>query len=450
MTRSIAILTPTMQIHQVGLPRIVLINHPTNHGTSGQLYTYPIKSLRGIAVPDARLTCTGFEYDRRFMLLKVVEGDDGVDTLKNMHVPHFPEMALFTTDIVFPSADGKRDGKVIARHHPPGVHDNDDPRVRTFEIPLTPDVKGLEQLDILMHSSPTKGYNMGSAYNDWFSSCFGYRVVLAYLGPHSRRVLGSFPPGKSAAHRESAPPLVSTRSLAVLAGVTLALNLVGLSVSSWADASAWPNLAATAGAVLLSSLVSRYVSSHGGKRKEEKITFADVAPYMLVSEASVDDLSGRFQGDVQMDVTKFRPNIVVSGVEKPFEEDFWAELSVGDGPARLLLTANCIRCSSINVDYDTGKMGTGEAGTALKKLMKDRRVDRGAKWNPVFGRYTFLDPGSENMRIHRGDAVTVMRRAAEREICGEYSIIYTADMMGLTCLQIGREWRSLSPRRWIE
>ncbi|PKY04445.1 MOSC domain protein [Aspergillus campestris IBT 28561] len=399
MTRSIAIRTPTMQIHQ--------------------LYTYPIKSLRGIAVPDARLTFTGFEYDRRFMLLKVVDGDDGVETLKNMHVPHFPEMGLFTTDIVFPSGDKKRDGKVIVRYHPPGVDDNnnDDSRVRTLEIPLTPNVKGLEQLDILMHSSPTKGYNMGSAYNDWFSACFGYRVVLAYLGPHSRRVLGSFPPGKSAAHRESAPPLVSTRSLAVLAGVTLALNLVGLSVSSWADALAWPNLAATAGAVLLSSLLGRYVSSRGGKRKEEKITFADVAPYLLVSEASVNDLSGRFQGDVQMDVTKFRPNIVVSGVEKPFEEDFWAELSVGDGPARLLLTANCIRCSSINVDYDTGKMGTGEAGTALKKLMRDRRVDRGAKWNPVFGRYTFLDRGSENMRIRRGDAVTVLRRAAEREIC---------------------------------
>ena len=75
-------------------------------------------------------------------------------------------------------------------------------------------------------------------------------------------------------------------------------------------------------------------------------------------------------------------NIVVDG-DVAWDEDFWTELQVhsGDKQAaaapRLALTANCGRCRSINIDYDTGRVGEGEAGTLLKKLMKDRRVDAG-------------------------------------------------------------------------
>ncbi|KAI1503968.1 hypothetical protein F5X99DRAFT_374009 [Biscogniauxia marginata] len=107
-------------------------------------------------------------------------------------------------------------------------------------------------------------------------------------------------------------------------------------------------------------------------------------------------------------------------IRKPlqaWEEDFWAELELrrceGDDEKqkkdnrinqrrrrrnrdrdsrhpRLALTANCARCISININYDTGHPAAGEQGTVLKKLMRDRRVDRGNKWSPVFGRYAFL------------------------------------------------------------
>ncbi|KAF9886147.1 hypothetical protein FE257_011972 [Aspergillus nanangensis] len=395
-----------------------------------QLYTYPIKSLRGVSISEAELTRSGFKYDRRFMLLKVKQADDGSTTLQNMHVPHFPEMALFLTDLVYPTNndtkkakhldDSDCSGKIITTYRPPGVTENSDPRVKTLEIPLEPDVRGLKKLDITMHRSATKGLNMGNPYNDWFSECFGYPVVLAYLGPHSRRVLGNFPPAKSAAHREStsssrtAAPLVSTQSLVVLTGVTLGLNFLG---AIGTDArgpdiltSMLPSLVATSVAILLSFLLGRDWTS-----KEEKITFADAAPYMLASEASVDNVTARLVGDKPMDVTKFRPNIVVSGAEEAFEEDFWAELTLHDD-TRLLLTANCARCQSINVDYATGTMGKGDSGNVLKKLMKDRRVDKGMKYSPVFGRYVFLDRGSENARIQVGDEIAVSRRFGERTV----------------------------------
>ncbi|GFF49583.1 MOSC domain-containing protein 1, mitochondrial [Aspergillus udagawae] len=394
-----------------------------------QLYTYPIKSLRGVSLSEATLTRTGFQYDRRFMLLKVIPGQNGACTLKNMHVPHFPEMALFTTEIVYPDEEKDVPGRIIVTYHPPADShlDNKDKATKTLEIPLQPDIRGLRQLSIEMHRSPTTGYDMGDPYNEWFSERFGYGVVLAYLGPHSRRVLGSFAPGKSPAHAVDRP-VVSTRSLVGLAVLTLVLN--GVRVSSGASASGpvqsareellrhWPGVAATVVAGLLSWVLLRGLST---AKEDESITFADTAPYLLTSETSLDELSARFAGDERMDMTKFRPNIVVSGPATAFEEDFWAELRVGqsEAAARLLLTANCVRCRSINVDYATGKMGTGETGSALKKLMNDRRVDKGVKYNPVFGRYVFLDPASDKVMIRVGDEVDVLRTMKERTIYGQ-------------------------------
>ncbi|PWY93327.1 MOSC domain protein [Aspergillus sclerotioniger CBS 115572] len=379
----------------------------------GELYTYPIKSLQGITLSTAELTARGFPYDRRFMLLKVVYNDDGTSTKKNMHVPHFPEMSLFYTDLIYPSMDGAESGRIIVTYRPP-----DHAKSRTLEVPLQPDTRGLEELAIVMHQSPTKGYNMGERYNGWFSKCFGYEVVLAYLGPHSRGVLGSFAPEKSVAHMSLNNSWVSMKAVGGLTIATLLLNwVVGPGEISVREM--LPSLAATVVAVLLLGW-TRY--GGGWARKGERITFADTAPYLLVSRTSVADVSARLTGDEEMDVTKFRPNIVVAGAQTAFEEDFWAELKVGqdqgagEGLARLLLTANCVRCQSLNVDYATGKMGTGETGTVLKKLMKDRRVDKGARFSPVFGRYVFLDGKSDGQTVRVGDAVVVARRIEERMV----------------------------------
>ncbi|KAG8422565.1 hypothetical protein J3459_010240 [Metarhizium acridum] len=82
----------------------------------------------------------------------------------------------------------------------------------------------------------------------------------------------------------------------------------------------------------------------------------------------------------------------------------------------LTLTKMCNRCPSLNVDYDTGKIAEGERGTVLKKLMSDRRVDTGAKYSPVFGKYGFLNEGQENMVLAVGDQIAVTKRAHERPI----------------------------------
>jgi len=312
-----------------------------------QLYVYPIKSLRGVSLSSSKLCSQGLLYDRQFMILQVQE--DG--SLKNMHVAHFPEMTLFHPSI-------SDDSITVSYRKPlPLLIPESPAQNTTIEFPLVPEFSSMERIDVKMHSSPTVAYNMGQEYNNWFSECFGYKVVLAYLGDGKRQVLGTMSPNSQ-------------------------------QKKSW-----------------LSS-ISSYVSG----TSPDGLAFSDCAPFLVVSEASLQDVHPRLQGDEQFDLTKFRPNIVVDG-ENEWDEDFWGELQIRN--SRVVLTANCGRCKSINIDYSTGRPGTGEGGTMLKKLMKDRRVDAGVKYSPVFGRYGFLSGRNEGP-VEVGDEVVVSKRNSER------------------------------------
>jgi len=84
----------------------------------------------------------------------------------------------------------------------------------------------------------------------------------------------------------------------------------------------------------------------------------------------------------EVNVKHFRPNILVSGV-KPFGEDQWHEIVVGDSRVKLLCVKRCTRCTLTTVDPETGVIDAD--GEPLKTLMSYRRVDKGAKYKPVFG-----------------------------------------------------------------
>lgn len=265
-------------------------------------------------------------------------------------------------------------------------------------------------------------------------------MILVYLGPHLRPVLGNVAPGSKSVKRMDRSN--NTKS------------------NTWGS---WVSMLTEVVTAPLGSMSSQRSQTAGN---EEGITFADMAPYLVVTEESLHDVSARLGEGVDMDVTKFRPNIVLSGSAEAWEEDFWGGLTIiakdvngdvcegddddddknedvqrNDRIMELVLTSNCARCQSINVDYETGKQGTGETGSVLKKLMRDRRVDKGMKYNPVFGRYAFLVPpptstttttygqprperaAGRRSKISVGDEVFVSKRNESRTIVGKTRLL---------------------------
>ncbi|KAE9371592.1 hypothetical protein N431DRAFT_491931 [Stipitochalara longipes BDJ] len=324
-----------------------------------QLWVYPVKSLRGCVVSYAMLTKEGFYHDRRFVLLQPDGANPG--QWKHMAVSKISEMVLFHTSI---------SGDILTiTYCPPGSDAADS---ETLDIPLEPEnLKELKTVEVNMHFSPTKGYDMGEKYSKWFSDRFGFKVVLAYWGNNPRLVLGNLL-GK--------PTMQGPKPKNVITKVMSSLPVIG------------PIL----------------------EEEDAVIAFNDCAPYLVVTEPSLADVSKRLPEGVEADITKFRANILLKTSDPAWEEDFWAELTIGEEGAKVLLTGNCGRCKSLNVDYNTGESGTGRDGEMLKLLQKDRRVDQGTKYSPIFGRYGFASKGSEGMVLRVGDEVTLSRRNEER------------------------------------
>ncbi len=77
--------------------------------------------------------------------------------------------------------------------------------------------------------------------------------------------------------------------------------------------------------------------------------FSDGFPFLLVSQASIDFLQGELEFD--LDVKRFRPNIVVSGCE-PFAEDQWKKIRINQ--IEFDLVKPCSRCVIPSLNNQTG------------------------------------------------------------------------------------------------
>nr|POF27650.1 uncharacterized protein ycbx [Quercus suber] len=339
-----------------------------------KIYVYPIKSFRATELDSAALTKHGLRFDRCFMMLDAKKDETGKPSYRNMAITNFNQMVRYTTKIIIPADGDVETGEIQVTYHPVGEGQD-----KQLMIPLLPKTSGLEKVNITMHLSSTEAFKMPDDCNAWFSECFGFDVVLAYLGDNRRQVLMS-----SNTRPQPIKPCT---------------DKVDNSLNGW-----------------VSSLISRtssLLSWPAAEGEETGITFADCAPYLIVSSKSMEDVHRRLPDGMDMDISKFRPNIIISGAEQIWEEDFWRELSIAGQPVWECVH-NCGRCKSINIDYETGKQGETASGKILKELSRDRRVDPGMKWSPIFGRYSFLHPLGEGRVIRVGDEVKVSKKSEER------------------------------------
>lgn len=104
-------------------------------------------------------------------------------------------------------------------------------------------------------------------------------------------------------------------------------------------------------------------------QNNEHVSFADAFPYLLISQASLDDLNSRLQNPVPMD--RFRPNLVVADSEA-FEEDSWDKIRIGE--VYFKVAKPCVRCILTTVDQQTGSRGTEPLFTLSKYRTLDNKV----------------------------------------------------------------------------
>ncbi|GIY27064.1 mitochondrial amidoxime-reducing component 1 [Caerostris darwini] len=99
-------------------------------------------------------------------------------------------------------------------------------------------------------------------------------------------------------------------------------------------------------------------------RKENPITFQDLAPFHVMSQSSVDDLDSRVEGQ-KITFLNFRPNILVEG-SKAYAEDSWRYIKFNSGALLSNLTM-VTRCLLTTNDPFTGVLSQKEPLVTLRK-----------------------------------------------------------------------------------
>jgi uncharacterized protein len=233
-----------------------------------QLFIHPIKSCGGIAVDEAPLIDTGFEYDREWM----VTGQDG----EMLTQRDLPRMALIQ------------------------------PKLRASDLVLrAPGMLALHlQLDavegdcrVRVWNDSVVAFDMGDLAAQWFSDFLGQPLRLARFDPD----------------------------------------------------------------------VQRLASTEWTGKVEARTAFADGFPLLITSTASLAELNRRLTGAGHdaVPMQRFRPNIVIEGLDDAHGEEFIDTLTLDspDGPVVIKLVKPCSRCTIPDVNPATAAQGHSVSDT---------------------------------------------------------------------------------------
>jgi len=147
------------------------------------------------------------------------------------------------------------------------------------------------------------------------------------------------------------------------------------------------------------------------ENKDDKPLYADGYPYMLLSQQSVEALNQKLNendkaGGLQVEETRFRPNIFVSGEFPAFNEDNWKFVKIGES-AVFRNVKLCTRCNFTTVNPKTGtKESNGEPLKTLKNFRspEDAAEKKAYGTSPFFG----VNLGLENVgEVKVGDSVWI-------------------------------------------
>lgn len=133
-------------------------------------------------------------------------------------------------------------------------------------------------------------------------------------------------------------------------------------------------------------------------RHNDAVSFADGYPYLLIGQASLDDLNRRLPEPV--DMLRFRPNLVVSS-SLPYDEDTWSRFTVGELP--FYGVKPCARCVLTTIDPATGRKGN----EPLRTLTTYRQW----RHKTLFGQNVLVDPQASGV-VRVGQSIVVTQRTS--------------------------------------
>lgn len=121
----------------------------------------------------------------------------------------------------------------------------------------------------------------------------------------------------------------------------------------------------------------RPCNAHYAQGTGAHIAFADGYPILVIGAASLDDLNARLaaRGANALPMNRFRPNVVLSGLE-PYDEDHLEAITVAGVTLRLVKP--CTRCQVTTTDQQTAAVGREPLATLS-----------GYRNNPDLGGVTF-------------------------------------------------------------
>ena len=138
------------------------------------------------------------------------------------------------------------------------------------------------------------------------------------------------------------------------------------------------------------------------------VSLADEAPFLLTNTTSLDDLNRRLskRGKGEIDVRRFRPNIVARGL-RPWEEDTWRRIRIGG--AEFHVWQRCGRCTMTTIDRDDLKRGPEPLAT-LSTFRERKNGQRN------FGMHLIpVTPEAGQGDVKVGDLIEVLEYDEERK-----------------------------------
>ena len=260
-----------------------------------EINIYPIKSLKGISLTEAKIEARGLSFDRRWMLVD--------EHNKFITQREFPKMATLKVE--------------IHSDHLRVLNGRD-----KVDVPF--EAYGDAKARVTVWGSTVKADVYQPVVSHWFSERLGLKCKLVRMPETTNRIVN---------------PVYAVR------------------------------------------------------KYEDTVSFADGYPFLLIGQASLDDLNSRLAEALPMN--RFRPNFVVEGAE-PFEEDNWKKIRIGE--TVFYVVKPCERCIIPTIDQVKGIKG--------KEPLTTLNTYRNFKGKVLFGQNLIAEKPDATIRI--GDEVEII------------------------------------------